>query len=247
MTNVFNNVSPNGRDSGTPDQEILSEEEALRARYTREDGSLDIDGLIKAKAHADRHIANVEREQAELRSDLQARLPLEDLVSRIEAAKSINPAQQVNAPVIPASEVDIEGRIDAKLSALQKTNLHKQNVAMVQNELTKAWGPDYSSKLKAKARELGESEDDLQVLAQERPKMFLRLMVGEAGRFNDTYSAPSTSVNRTSYSAPNPKGYGAFQKMRNEDPSRYWSTATQREIHKLAMEASERGEDFTKT
>lgn len=239
MTNIFN--------SGSDDQNTTSEIEGLKNRFKKEDGSIDVDKLLEAKYHADKHIKNIETEQAELREDLKARTTLEDLMTRIEASKNhVNSEQQINTPVTPTSEVDIDKRVDAKLSAWQTAQLHEQNVRYVESELQKNWGPDYSSKLRAKARELGESETDLAIIAQTKPKAFLAMM-GATKQDSLFNAAPSSQVRTDVNNKSQGKTYKDFSKLRRENPTLYWDPATQKEMHRLANEYAARGEDFTKT
>ena len=60
-----------------------------------------IDDLAKGKAQADTHITNLEKELAELRQDLSARLTVEDFVSRVGKPRSESENNQVSEPVDP--------------------------------------------------------------------------------------------------------------------------------------------------
>lgn len=233
--------------SADPDNGLVNEIETLKSKFVKEDGTIDADALLKAKAHADRHIRNIETEQAGLREDLKTRLTLEEIAAKIEASKNVNSEPQINTPSTPQSEVDIDKLVDAKLSAYQKEQLYEQNINYVSAELTKAWGPDFQSKLVAKARELGESQDNLIAMAQSKPKLFLTL-VGATGTANNSYtSAPTSSVRSNGSFKQAGKTYSDFRKLRRENPQLYWSQTTQKEMHKLNEEYAARGEDFTKT
>jgi hypothetical protein len=229
MTNALFN-------SDGSENDLSSDIEALKTRYTKADGSVDIDELLKAKAHADKHIKNVEAERAGLYEDLKGRTALEELVSKIkETPNNVNHEPQVNSNnATPLSEQDVEAKLDAKLSAYRKQLQYEQNVEHVKSELSKMWGPDYQAKLKAKARELGETEDDLGALAAAKPKVFLKLMSeGEKQIYNP---APPSSSNRmqSNVSNGNAKGKSYFDKLRKENPSHYWSIAVQKELHTAA-------------
>jgi hypothetical protein len=232
--------------SANTDQELASELTTLKTKYTKEDGSIDIDGLLKAKAHSDRHIKHIETENTGMREDLKTRTTLEELIAKTTAPNNVSPAQQVNSQEA-TSEVDIEKRIEAKFSNLLAEQTHKQNIDQVTAELRKAWGNDYYAKAQAKARELGESEADLSDLAKRKPKVFLKLMLGdERTVFNPAPPAnqyrPTTESNRSGT-----KTWATFQKLKAENPSAYWSIEVQKELHKLNDEYAARGEDFTKT
>lgn len=238
MTNVFNtptdNVDP-----------LQAELETLRQQYVKEDGNVDIDGLLKAKAHSNIHIKNIEAETAMLRDDLKSRAPLEDLVARL-SNNSVNSERQVDIPNVPSSEVDVEARVDAKISALRNQMTAEQNVKYVQEELTKVWGPNFQEKLLVRARELGEDVDELALMAQSKPKRFLTLMTGGQTSNMSNFQTPRNEVRtQNSKQANGPRTYADFKKMRKENPSLYYSIPMQRELLKAATEAAARGENFT--
>lgn len=226
MTNALFN-------GGNDDQIIAGEIEALKAKHLKEDGTIDVDSLLKAKAHADRHINRIETEQAGLREDLKVRTTLEDLVSRLQTPNNVNQEPPVNSPNTPHSEIDVKKAIKEELSEFQRQAQYQQNIAYVQAELMKTWGSDYTSKLKAKARELGESEDDLGALAASKPKVFLALVgAGEKQIYNP---APPSSHRITSSGnhaqSHGIKGKAYYDKMRRENPSLYWEVSTQKALH----------------
>lgn len=240
-SNVFN--SPEG------DSQTEVDLDTIKTRFQKEDGSLDIEGLLKAKAHADRHIKNLESENTGMREDLKTRQTLEELLARTQSQSNVNTEPPVNSnEQNPLSEVDLEAALNAKLSEWEKKKAREQNAAYVRNELAKTWGSDYLSKLEAKSRELGESLDELAELAQSKPKVFLRL-VGASEGAKQTFdpAPPSSSYRPNSNNNQNTKTYSWFKNLRQTDPSTYWSVATQKELHRIAEEYAARGEDFTKT
>jgi hypothetical protein len=245
-SNIFNS-SLSGNDQSDNEVDI----ESVKTRFLKEDGSIDVDGLLKAKAHADKHIKNLEIENTGMRDDLKTRQTLEELLAKTQSQPNLN----VNAepPVNsnnqnPLSDTDLEAKLNAKLSEWEKKKAREQNAAYVRSELSKAWGSDYLSKLEAKSRELGESLDDLAEMAQNKPKVFLKL-VGAEGERSVFNPAPPSSQFRSNAqnSQQNTKTYSWFQNLRRSDPSTYWSVATQKELHRIAEEYAARGEDFTKT
>src|SRR5690606_939152 len=120
--------------------------------------------------------------------DLKTRQTLEELLARTNSQSNVNAEPPVNSQnnQNPPSEVDLEAKLNAKLSEWERKKTYEQNAALVRSELQKTWGSDYLSKLEAKARELGESLDDLAQMAQQKPKVFLKLVgvEGERSVFN---------------------------------------------------------------
>lgn len=229
--------------SADADQVLASEVENLKARFTK-DGVLDVEGLLKAKAHADKHIKQVETERAGLYEDLKVRTKLEDLVSKIKETP-VNHEPQINSNATPLSEEDIERKLNEKLSIRDREYTYQQNVNKVVGELTKIYGNDWQNKVAARARELGETTEYLTELAKTRPQLLLKLVAGdERSVYNP---APPSNEFRTTSQQPSGKTWSSFERMRKENPSAYWSIETQRELHKLADEYAAKGVDFRKT
>lgn len=223
---------------------------------------IDVNELAKKAYHADQHITNLETEQAGLRSELEKRLSYEKLMEKIESTSA-------KAPTNNPSSQGSDQRTGSEADQGNKGNLSNEEIVRIAQEtfnkelsrrnqetnrescraeLTKAWGNDYTKKLMAKANELGAQPDFLDHMASTNPKAFLTLMgVTSSGAQPSApqVSAPNSNVRSSPVSmggnsAKEKRDY--YRRMMVENPSQYWKPATQREMHKLAMEL---GEDFT--
>lgn len=229
MTNALFNGS-------TQDNGVDSELEDLKARFTR-DGVLDAEALLAAKVAADKHIKNIESENAGMRDDLKSRTSLEDLVRQIKTVpNNADSEPQVGDPVTPPSADDWKNELKNEFSNYKRQIQSDNNVAYVQQELIKLWGPNYHDKLKARARELGESETDLGNLAAVKPKLFLELVGAKPTPAVSPYTAPASTYRAPSTPAlpAGVKGKSYYTKLRKENPDLYWSVAMQKEIHQAA-------------
>jgi hypothetical protein len=207
--------------------------------------------LAKGKYHADIHIARLEREQAEMRKDLEARLSYEALMDQIKElqkspASNSNPNQHlndrgenVNEKPNAMSQEEIARLIKETLNQESSQRTQSQNIATVIDQLKASWGNNYENVLLQKAQELGVSKEYMQNLAATAPKAFLASVgIGAtAPKGNAGFDGPPRSnVNTQNFGSKNVKNYAYFQKLRKDDPSAYHHVSTQKEMHKLAAE-----------
>jgi hypothetical protein len=208
--------------------------------------------LAKGKVESDRFIQQLQEETAGLRDELNKRLTIEDFMEKINSQKSQEPAPApVATPTLDAekpvdtaqqtpgmSQEDIRKLIENQIEQERSQSQAQQNVEFVRNELTKAWGNEYPLRLRDKAKELGVSEDYLQGLAAEQPKVFLATVNPAVPTQNPNSGLPPRTATESSLSAMGgtTKNNAYFQKLRKENPKEYWKPSVQNEIHRLAAE-----------
>lgn len=219
------------------------------------------DELAKAYAHLDNFTERVKAENSGLRTELGSKVSLEELVNRLsQAATPANPngASNQNANNDFGERHDNGGGNDGHkgLSAAEVAELVRKSITEEQtkatyasnrdkcvDEMRKAWGPNYVEQLHRVRRELGVSENDLNSLAMTSPNVFLNAVLGSArGTSMDNPNAgiaPRSSTNlaagamRQAGSAKEDWQY--FEKLRKENPTKYWSPSVQNRMHELAM------------
>src|SRR5690554_6886313 len=131
--------------------------ETYKKRFVKEDGTVDVDGLLKKSFHQEDHIGKLEQEHKRFRDDLKGRTTMEELIAELKKAPknfSEDPPNQPNDTKTSQEPIDLEAVIDTKMTDFEKRLTQKQNVDFVKSELTKAWGTNYTERLKAKAKEL---------------------------------------------------------------------------------------------
>lgn len=208
----------------------------------------DLDALKKAKAHSDAHIKNLEREQAELRKELETRLSLEQFRDEILSAKtpSSNPEnhpgenEQVDESV---SRDEIADLVKQTINQERTQQEKNRNRAIVAEGLQKAWGSNFQGRLVQRAEELGMTREQMNDLASASPSGFLAMVNPQSSTSVPSVSPP-TSDRRASVGTQSTQTLEHYKKMRKEDPSRYWSPSVQKQIHRLEHEAAQKGEAF---
>lgn len=224
-----------------PNKDYLSELVGEGKKYK------DSAALARAAVEKERHIQRLETEQKALRTDMNSRLSLEELVTKLSSPKASDPAPQggddhSSEPSKKTLTADDLARIvDERVNARSEAERAKINLGLVKETLKQEWGNDYIDKMKSKALELGVGENFLNNLAMEQPKAFLKLM--EVG--TKPKDAPSTNTSApvrnsqmsqiTAQADPNFKGKSYYDKIRRETPSKFWDPKTQLEMNQIAM------------
>ena len=214
------------------DQATEVDVDSVKARFSKEDGTVDVDALLKAKAHADKHIAKVEAEHAETKADRDRRLTYEDMISKINANRDSTsrtpPQEETEREVDPTQVIPedlISKKVDEMLTKKQQEARRVDNVAYAAQELTKVWGEDYTDKLLNRAKELNLSQDFLRDLARENPQGFLKIVVPSAPKAVERSFTPPQSSQRayTQSEDTGVRNWAYYQKIKKSDPERYKS------------------------
>lgn len=218
----------------------------------------DVQNLAKGKYESDLYIKRLEQEREEQRRDLEARLSVEDFIKEMKKEKnSILPSQVPQVPegerrndqpqVKPGmSPEEIASLVEKQISQKEDEKQRRENVVFARNELLKQWGQTFPEKLKLEAGRLGVSEEFLSQTAEKAPMAFLKLLgvQPEGPSKASTYQAPPKNemhvVIGNTEGSTNLK-WEDYEKLRKENPRRYWSRQVQSEIHKLA---ASRGASF---
>lgn len=210
------------------------------------------DDIARAKVHADLTIAQRERENRELREELDRRLSAEELLAR--ARQAPNGTVQNNPPVTPTEPTapkvpegdDLAARIREITRAEREQEIRETNLTQSVDKLVEVYGSEdrANQAVRAKAQELGVSVEWLQSAAAQSPKAFLSYFnVDQAPK--PTTPASSSDVN-TAALRHNTGGvkegtYAYYAAMRKENPRLYYTPATQ---NKMFADAKRLGQAF---
>jgi hypothetical protein len=229
-----------------PDKDYRSELVGEGKKYK------DDAALARSRVEADRHIQRLEAEQKAMRTDLNSRLSLEELVTKLSSYKAPDPAPQggddnshdtSKQPALTAE--DLAKIVDERVRSISDTERAKANMTLVKNTLKQEWGDGFVDKMKQKAQDLGVGENFLNSLAMEQPNAFLKLMDVGSGKPDPT--KPNTSsplmgnqIDSSKRQAqpqvdPNYKGKVYYMKLHRENPNLFWNPKTQIEMDQMAQ------------
>ena len=235
-------------DQETPDQTI---EDKDYASELIGDGKRfkDISALARAKVESDAFIERLKAENAEMRGALKGEAKITEFLDKLNTMnkpplgnassddnQSSQSNQNQNTQIKSLSLEEVQAMLDER----EKRSKEEQNLSYVNTEVRKAFGANAGSVLKAKAAELGMTEQDLTDLAKVRPAAFLKLV--EASVQGTTGQAPRSSVNTTSISnqptgTKNNKYYTELRKKMGD--ADFFKPSIQNEMFRSAKELGE--------
>lgn len=210
--------------------------------------------LAKGKLESDRFVGQLQSELAGLRQELSTRQTLEQLIDKFNSRENHQGNQENNQNSNgddgnkSFSEADLNRLVEEKFNSAERARVHNANIETVRKALEESFGNDYVTHLKAKATELGVTEEYLQNMAKETPKAFLKLVEanGASGATrvqNNLFSPPTGLQNpNKSTSGFSPTGTpkkSYYDELKRKNPSEYWSPAIQNKMHKDAITLGE--------
>ena len=211
--------------------------------------------LARGKAEADRFIQQLQGELAGLRTELSTRQTLEQLMDKMSADKgteNTNQSHNQNSQVGDGQNVkafteeDIARLVEERLSKAEQARIHQSNLAHSKKALEESFGPDYVTHLKAKAQELGVSEEYLNNMAKETPKAFLKLVEADGAQratapslFSPPPSQQLPSQSNRSFAPTGQRKQSWYEDLKRKNASEYWSPAIQNQMHKDAISLGE--------
>ena len=208
----------------------------------------DEKGVAKAIVEKDTFITRLQRENAEFRAKQVNEGNVAEIVDRLLASRTPTPIPELgNQPGSQQSEqpqstsgisiADVE-----KLLAQKEQQTAAQiNAGVVRQELEKLYGPNWVSEVKKKAKDLGESLEFMETLAQTKPAVMLKLFTPatdapRATLFNSSVNTTAATLNAGQVTQRTMKYY---KDMRSKDPVKYNTPGVQNQMHKDALQLRE--------
>lgn len=206
----------------------------------------DPEALAKKSLHADRTIAERERELKELREDflrqreaLQSGMSQKDFLDQLKTVVQSTSRDQTNntnddTKVPQLDPNQLKSLISSTVKELTVADKQEKNWSEVKTKLTETYGNNYAPVLQKKLDELGLSVEQADALARTAPKAFLNAL-GTSARTADPFDAPFKSEQRPAF-APNAslRDRKFYSDLRDKQPSVYYDPKTQNQMIKDA-------------
>lgn len=202
----------------------------------------DPEVLAKGKLEADKFIAELQAQVKELREDLNKQEYSKELLNRLQdkaaftSANSVAPNKdndggaingQTNAAL---SEDDLKRLVESTLSQREQASTAKQNLAYVEEELSKRYGTEAQATLAKKSQELGISVKRMAELAQESPSAFMALLGEKA--VQPRMLTGSIRTEGVNMQAQAKRDFEYYNKLRKENRKLYFSPEVRQQMMK---------------
>lgn len=202
--------------------------------------------MAKGKYEGDMYIDHFKKTQDELRADYSrlreeynAGQSLKELIDQLKSAKvSEDDKNLVDDDKSAALDLSkIEELVQSKIQATKQQEKEEANFGTVQAKLLEVWGPNYANTLKQQVSQLGLTADFVNDLARKYPQVLFRTLGLDGQRQSETFQAPPSSTQRNDPFAPNvnKRTWSFYEKMRKNEPAKYFDPKTQDQMFKDAL------------
>lgn len=238
MTKLFEDIDQDEVDIIIPEDEPLK---PFLEKYK------DPMGIAKSLVEKDRFIKQLQSENAGLRVDAVTRKTVEETVDRLLQRP---PTQIPNPPLEtssgsqpnlqPASNgVSLED-VEKLLNEKEQSVKAKANADYARKELEKLYGPEWVSQVKAKAKELGESMEFIDSLAQTKPNVLLKLFTQPTKASQPSlFTGENTTQQTLSLGTTTQRTMKYYQDMKAKNLTQYNSPKVQNQMHLDALQLRE--------
>ena len=184
-------------------------------------GQAEVEALLKQNSSGQEFIEVLKGETATLRDEVKGlqqelanKKSMEDMIEDIRQ-------QDPNSPDPTGPQLDenklldkMREQVSAEMSFAQQLAAEQSNMAVVTAELESRHGEKYASYVDLRAKELGMTNQDMEVLARSKPKAFMELV--SPGAASSIHSTPSQSQPQESGEDVAGKEYDRINRLRRE-------------------------------
>lgn len=207
----------------------------------------DEKGIAKALIEKDNFIKRLQRETAELRTEVAGRSRVEEVVDRLLSQKNQQPAGNQTQPNADdagngngsikqgLTEEDVRSILDGERNKL----IAEQNVKTAKTKLQELYGDEWPKVVAKKGKEIGESREFFDALARKNPSALLAILgspekkPGVPSMFDGTVN--TTSAVLQSGESGTVRNYAYYNKLKAANPKDYMSPRVQNQMHKDAI------------
>lgn len=191
--------------------------------------------LAKAYMNADEFISKLKEENLQLKERVASGKTLDDVLERINANRSeqgattLSESKGVSADdIAKIVEQTITGRETARTREANQKKADQMLKAQFGEKAVEVYRASASTPAKAKA---------MSELAAVDPDAFMQLFKGDAYKGNPSDGSNTRGEAAMQHSSASPTQVGTkayYDEMRRKDPTKFWASATQLEMHKNA-------------
>lgn len=199
-----------------------------------------VEDLAKAKLHADEFIEQLKNEGHELRQDLDQRLNAEEMLEEIKKTRDEITAKAAEAgagATTPGLDKEaISALVSDSIAESDRQKVSEQNILTVDTKMKELYGDKATEVLKKKAAELNVGVDFLKGVAEKSPDAFFNTIGVSTPKGTTTPGAPTGGTNSEALRVVNEGSqveantWEHFEKIRKENPRRYFSTEVQNKL-----------------
>ena len=235
----------------TPDQEVeenvIDQNDPVSSLVGEGKKYKDQTALALAVIEKEKHIQNIQSENARMREALtnnQTDQKIDQLLEALKATPAVtpvtNPGVNQTPPLVNQNSPGLTLEdVEKALQKRDERSKEEKNVDLSKQRLQEVYGADWELAVSKAAKTLNESVDFINGIAKRNPDALIKI-VSSAVQPTQKVSNPNllngtVPPNNASNSGVKNKAY--FDSVMKSDPKLYWSIPFQMELHKTAREA----------
>ena len=224
-----------------PNQPANQEDWLKKLVETKGEQWRDPQVVAKGKLEADAYVKQLESQLAEIREEMGKQDYSKELLEALKnkAPESTNgqspqsnndnggtTQSQTNSAL---SDEQIKRLVETALTEREKTNTSTQNITLVEQKMSEAFGTEAQAKVQEKAKELGLSLQRMQEIAAESPTAFLSL-IGDKAKELQPIVKGTIRTEGVNMQASSERNFGFYQELRRKNRKQYFSPEVQRQM-----------------
>lgn len=224
-----------------PNQPANQEDWLKKLVETKGEQWRDPQVVAKGKLEADAYVKQLESQLAEIREEMGKQDYSKELLEALKnkAPESTNgqspQSNNDNGGTIQSqtnsalSDEQIKRLVETALTEREKTNTSTQNITLVEQKMSEAFGTEAQAKVQEKAKELGLSLQRMQEIAAESPTAFLSL-IGDKAKELQPIVKGTIRTEGVNMQASSERNFGFYQELRRKNRKQYFSPEVQRQM-----------------
>lgn len=197
--------------------------------------------LAKGKWHADQTIELMKKRMDEMRADYNkereqnlTREQLETVMTRFaQTPLASNEKPPVNEAENKPTSIDpnqIKSLVSSEFMEMKKRETEAANAKVVQDKLMERYGNTYKDVLSRQAVELGLSDQEVNNMAKNNPKVFIRTFGLDQQASGDNFQTPPRNAYSFAPTTGPQRTWTHYQQMKKDKPKEYYSPKIQNQM-----------------
>ena len=237
----FSGDNQNTDQNNQQQQSQNQEDYVAKIVQSKGDNWADPQVLAKGKLEADEFISNLEKQNEELRAELNKQDHAKELLEKLQAKQNETPpagnqlevkgstGQENTTPQF--SEDELKALVMSTLETRDAETVRSGNIAAVDAKLNELYGTEVDKVMSQRSVELGMSKERLGELAAESPSAFMKLIGEEVKVEANPVTKGTINTSTDSFTMQSgERDWKYYQELRRKDRRTYFSPAVQKQM-----------------
>lgn len=224
-------------------QQTQNQQEDYVAKLVQAKGDTwgDIQVIAKGKLESDEFISNLEKQNEELRAELDKQDYASELLKQLQSKNNETPPagnqtgvqgstkQENTTPQF--SEDELKALVKSTLESTNAEAVKEGNLKAVDAKLNELYGTEVDKVMEKRSADLGMTKERLQELAAESPSAFMTLIGEEVKQESNPVTKGTINTSTDSFTMQTgERDWTYYQDLRRKDRKTYFTPAVQKQM-----------------